>query len=232
MTYNNSPAKILIVEDDDTLSEQLSDLLIQNGYQTVRCHDGPSGLTAAISDSFQLILLDVLLPDMDGITLLNRLRKSRQTPVMMLTACGAEEDRITGYSSGADDYLSKPFNPKELLLRIEAILRRTFSRQKLQSSFCLEFKGLMLRKDQCRVYFEGRELVITPVEFRLLWVLVDHRHQVMSKPYLCQLVLERSFNRHDRSLDMHVSKIRRKLNAAGMEDNLIQTVHGQGYRVS
>ncbi len=232
MNATTQATRILIVEDDDTLSSQISELLVQQGYQTERCADGQSGLTAAISGSFQLILLDVLLPGLDGISLLSRLRKNRQTPVMMLTACGAEEDRIIGYSQGADDYLAKPFNPKELLLRIDAILRRTLRHKDYSSQpRYIEHQGLTLWRHQFRVSYQHADIVMTPIEFKLLWTLLDHQGQTMSKPYLCQLVLERSYNRHDRSLDMHISKIRRKLAEAGMEENLIHTVHGKGYRI-
>ncbi len=232
MSASHQATRILIVEDDETLSNQVAELLQQKGYEIERCTDGISGLTTAISGSFHLILLDILLPGLDGLSVLKRLRKNRQTPVMMLTACGAEEDRIMGYSQGADDYLAKPFNPKELLLRIDAILRRTLKRQKYNTQpRVLEYNGLTLFRGHHKACYLDLEIVMTPIEFRLLWALLDHHQQTLSKPFLYQLVLERSYNRHDRSLDMHISKIRRKLEEVGMDEDVIQTVHGQGYRI-
>src|SRR5690554_6365267 len=124
-TLANRNPKILIVEDDQSLSDQLSGLLASRGYHVVQRYEGDQALITAMGQRLDLILLDVLLPRMNGFDVLERLRKTRQTPVMMLTACGAEEERILGYQQGADDYLPKPFSFTELLLRIEALLRRT-----------------------------------------------------------------------------------------------------------
>lgn len=224
--------RILIIEDDKTLNDQLADLLIDQGFSIAQCHDGQQGLMAALSEKFDLILLDVLLPTMSGFSVLNKLRKTRQTPVMMLTACGAEEERIEGYSKGADDYLPKPFNFTELLLRIDALLRRSLGllngRHKQQQKQ-LVVDDLVLSRAKQEVMYAGQNIAMTPIQFRLLWVLVEHQNEVMSKPYLYQLVLERAFSRYDRSLDMHLSRVRRKLIDVGMEAERFSTVHGKGY---
>lgn len=223
-------ARILIVEDDHTLNDQLADLLRGQGFIISQCHDGQQGLMAAISEKFDLILLDVLLPTLDGFAVLNRLRKARQTPVMMLTACGAEEERIEGYSRGADDYLPKPFNFRELVLRIDALLRRTMGGGNVLGQSNKQIVGeLHLLRNKQQVTYAGQEIVLTPIQFKLLWVLVDHQNEVLAKPYLSQLVLERSFSRYDRSLDMHLSRVRRKLVEAGMAAERLSTVHGKGY---
>lgn len=120
-----SAARILIIEDDITLSDQIAHLLEESGFSTRQCQDGQNGLFAALQQSFDLILLDILIPSLDGLSVLNQLRKTKQTPVMMITASGAERERIEGYRTGADDYLPKPFNFTEMLLRIEALLRRS-----------------------------------------------------------------------------------------------------------
>lgn len=225
-----SAARILIIEDDRTLNHQVNSLLEEQGYETVQHFDGRQGLVSALSNAYDLILLDVLLPGLDGFNLLSRLRQKRQTPVMMLTACGAEQERITGYSNGADDYLSKPFNVTELLLRIEALLRRT--RNNASAHFdqsILKTTSFELDRKANLVAHKGNELVLTPMEFKLLWALVKRRGEVLSKPCLYQSVMNRDFSRYDRSLDMHLSRVRRKLSKAGIDASHIETVHGEGY---
>ncbi|MCP4595276.1 response regulator transcription factor [Neptuniibacter sp.] len=226
----SSAARILIIEDDRTLNHQISSLLSENGYETDQRFDGRQGLVSALSNAYDLVLLDVLLPGLDGFNLLSKLRKKRQTPVMMLTACGAEQERITGYSNGADDYLSKPFNVTEFLLRIEALLRRTRNNvathieQTLLQTTCFE-----LDRKKNSVTKGAAELTLTPMEFKLLWALVIRKGEVLSKPYLYQSVMNRDFSRYDRSLDMHLSRVRRKLTKAGIDASHIETVHGEGY---
>jgi len=223
--------RVLIIEDDITLSGLIADQLCEYGYLARQCFDGKSGLTTAISESFNLILLDVLLPKMDGFAVLNKLRKQSNTPVIMLTACGAEEDRISGFRSGADDYLSKPFNVTELLLRIDAVIRRTkqASASPLSSSSQLQFENLRLDAETHEVHVGQKNVGLTVMEFRLLWMLLESREQVLSKPYLYQELMARPYSRNERSLDMHISKLRRKLGAVGFNTDHIQTMHGQGY---
>ncbi len=217
-----------------TLSDQLANLLRGQGFQIDQCHDGQQGLLTAISDKFDLILLDVLLPVINGFSVLNQLREVKQTPVMMITACGAEEERIEGYSKGADDYLPKPFSFTEVKLRIDALLRRSQwgSGAAVQQDFVKKAGDLQLFRHKQQVLYAGQEIVLTPIQFRLLWILVDNQNEVLSKPYLYQAVLERAFSRYDRSLDMHLSRVRKKLVAAGMAAERFVTVHGKGYRFS
>ncbi|KXO12226.1 MULTISPECIES: response regulator transcription factor [Marinobacter] len=225
-----SRPRILIVEDDQTLSDQLSGLLTSKGYQVQQCFEGDQALLDALSLRLDLILLDVLLPRMNGFDVLERLRKTRQTPVMMLTACGAEEERILGYQQGADDYLPKPFSFTELLLRIEALLRRTLKAGDQRADPTeLVVGNLTLNRASLSVVCNGEAICLTPIQFRLLWMLVLHQSEALSKPYLYQVVLEKEFSRYDRSLDMHLSRVRRKLVEAGMAADRLQTVHGRGY---
>lgn len=226
----NTTARILIIEDDRTLNHQINSLLEDKGYETDQRFDGRQGLVTALSNSYDLVLLDVLLPDLDGFNLLSKLRQKRETPVMMLTACGAEQERITGYSNGADDYLAKPFNVTELLLRIEALLRRTRnSVTTLIEQSLLQTLSFELDRKNNRVIKDDAELILTPMEFKLLWALVKRQGEVLSKPYLYQSVMNRDFSRYDRSLDMHLSRVRRKLTKAGIDASYIETVHGEGY---
>lgn len=221
---------ILVIEDDHALNGQIAQLLGSRGYHTHQCFEGESGLLSAVSHRFDLILLDVLLPKLNGFEILNRLRKTHQTPVMMLTACGAEEERITGYSRGADDYVPKPFSFTELVLRIEALLRRSRGSHDTRSDLdTMEVGKLRLDRTSLSVVYGEADVSLTQIQFRLLWVLVLHQGEALSKPYLYQLVLEKEFSRYDRSLDMHLSRVRRKLVNAGMAADRLQTVHGKGY---
>jgi len=227
--------RILIIEDDQALNELLASQLRQFGYQTSQCFDGEHGLAQALKERFSLILLDVLLPKLDGFELLNRLRRSQSTPVIMLSACGAEEDRISGFRCGADDYLPKPFNLTELTLRIEAVLRRSLSALTAETEQSppkeLQFQNLRLQMDQQVALVGSTQLQLTPMEFNLLALLLQARGDVISKPDLYQTLMGRPFSRYDRSIDMHVSKLRRKLKQAGFSADHINTVHGQGYRI-
>jgi two-component system response regulator PfeR len=224
------PANILIIEDDLELNEQIAKLLSQQGYDVYQCTKGDEGLSTALSMSFDLILLDVRLPQLNGFSVLQSLRVHKKTPVIMVTACGAEEERINGFRQGADDYLAKPFNITELLFRIEAILRRTLIepyQPSHQKQITVDL--LQLNKHEMSIYYDQQPIKITAIQFKLLWILVTHQHDVLSKPFLYPLVLEREFSLYDRSLDMHLSRIRKKLVAAGMATNRIETVHGRGY---
>jgi two-component system response regulator PfeR len=224
------PARILIIEDDLALNEQVATLLSQQNYHVHQCSDGEEGLSTALSLSFDLILLDVRLPHRDGFSILKSLRLHKQTPVIMVTACGAEEERIQGFRQGADDYLAKPFNITELLFRIEAILRRTLIEAPIdKNQQQLDVDLLKLNKHDMSIYYDQQSIKITAIQFKLLWVLVAHQNEVLSKPLLYPLVLEREFSLYDRSLDMHLSRVRKKLIAAGMSANRIETAHGRGY---
>ncbi|WP_444946798.1 response regulator transcription factor [Microbulbifer sp. VTAC004] len=219
---------ILIVEDDRELNNQLSEMIQSAGYQVNACYDGNSALFQAAKQQHQLILLDLMLPEMDGISLLKILRKTNQVPVIILTAMGAEEERITGLRHGADDYVAKPFNKTELLLRIEALLRRS---QPVQAETLnhMEIDNLHLNLNTQKAFAGELAIEFTAIQFKLLWELAVHRGEVLSKAYLSQQVLNRTLGAYDRSLDMHLSRIRRKLAGAGWRGDRLQTVHGKGY---
>lgn len=226
-----SLARILIVEDDRTLAAQLGELLRGQGYATSACHLGEAGLETALREAPDLLLLDVMLPDVNGFSVLRRLREQQQTPVIMLTACGAEEERIRGLRHGADDYLPKPFNITELQLRIDAVLRRTRPQEGTRGGQAqqLQVDELHLDRHVQQARVGDCDLTLTPLQFRLLWLLVSHRGEALSKPYLYRMALEREYSQYDRSLDMHVSRIRRRLGDAGLGADRLQTLHGRGY---
>ena len=220
---------ILVIEDDQTLNQQLTDLLMSKGYKVEQCFDGEAGLLRASSQQHHLILLDVMLPERDGFSLLKVLRKSCQTPVIMVTAKDAEQERIQGFSHGADDYVAKPFSTIELLLRIEALLRRSHSKN-------IDYLEQELSLDELTVNYKAQTVVVsdepldfTPIQLKLLWELLLHRGEVLSKAYLYQRILNRTIGAYDRSLDMHLSRVRRKLNDANWQGERLQTSHGKGY---
>lgn len=231
-----STARILIVEDDVTLNNQVAALLRNHGFSIDQCHDGQQGLVYALREQFDVILLDATLPSLCGFSFLNLLRQKQQKPIVIMTDCADEQARILGYQCGADDSLPKPFNLTEIRLKIEAALRRMTSfvsvHQDAKAKMTLGSEDLMLERTMRLVLCKGREVALTPVQFNLLWVLVEHQGKIMSKDCLCQIVLERTYSPLDRSLDMHISRIRKKLAEAGVAPAKLSTVHGQGYRFS
>jgi len=224
-----SDFNILVIEDDKILNHQLTELLTSKGYIVEQCFDGESGLLRASSQQHHLILLDVMLPERDGFSLLKLLRKSCQTPVIMVTAKDAEQEKIQGFSQGADDYVAKPFSSAELLLRIEAILRRSHHYIVEPSEQEITVDGLTINNKSQVVCIEKIALEFTPIQFKLLWELVLHRGEVLSKAYLYQKVLNKNIGAYDRSLDMHLSRVRRKLNEGNWQGERLQTSHGKGY---
>lgn len=228
-----SKTQILIVEDDVTLSDQIAQLLQSRGIQTRQEYDGNAGLEAVLEVNFDLVLLDILLPSLNGLSLLNQLRQVKQTPVMMITASGAEQERIEGYRKGADDYLPKPFNFTEMMLRIDALLRRSKSASDVTVQKSEITTGsLYLNRIGQFTRYHNTVLDFTPIQFKLLWMLVENKGETLSKAFLYHSVLNKPFSRYDRSLDMHLSRVRKKLVEAGMPSERMVTVHGQGYLFS
>lgn len=221
--------KVLLIEDDVTLSSYLKDLLEKSGYIVEQCFDGESGLALAKKEKHHLILLDKMLPKLDGVALLKSLREYSQTPVIMVSAKGAEEERILGLTHGADDYIAKPFNPQELLLRIEGLLRRVQINQRFSKQFEVDVDGLVINLPTQSITVNGKKLEFTPIQFKLLWELVSKQNIVIGKSDLYQSVLNKKLGAYDRSLDMHLSRVRRKLSQANWCGERLQTVHGKGY---
>ncbi|WP_107328263.1 response regulator transcription factor [Metapseudomonas otitidis] len=229
---NCSPgaARILAIEDDPVLAAHLADHLGRRGFEVVLQHDGEAGLGLARREPFDLILLDILLPGRNGLEVLGELRRERGVPVILMSALGAEQDRIAGFSRGADDYLPKPFSLVELQVRVDAVLRRVaYERRGAVTAAALEEPGLQFDEVKGDVACEGSWAGLTGTEYRLLETLVRHAEEVLSKAFLYQQVLHRAYSQHDRSLDMHVSHIRRKLVAAGYTNGRVETAWGKGY---
>ena len=227
MPSEASSQQILVIEDDTILGMHLKTSLEQRGFQVTLAADGDTGLRLANGPAYDLILLDVLLPQLDGMNLLTRLRGECRTPVLMMSALGDEAHRIQGFDCGADDFLPKPFSIEELQVRIGAILRRVaYEREQPVPQADGE---LVLDDDCCDLRHAGRCIGLTGTEYRLLRLLHGSAGEVLSKPFLYQQVLHRGFSQHDRSLDMHVSNLRRKLAGANITRLRLEAVWGKGY---
>ena len=219
---------ILIVDDDVELCSLVGEYLQAEGFQVEAVHDGEVGLDRAITGQHLLVVLDVMLPKMNGFDVLRRIRNTSRIPVLLLTARGEDVDRIVGLEIGADDYLPKPFNPRELVARIRAVLRRTKTAEGSLGD-TLRVGGIELNPATRTVLQDGRRVDLTSVEFNLLQVLLQEAGQVVSRERLVDSVLGRKFSPFDRSIDMHVSKVRKKLGDADNGADYIKTVRGVGY---
>ncbi|MDH4567720.1 response regulator transcription factor [Pseudomonas sp. BN414] len=223
-----TPARILAIEDDPLLAAHLHDHLQGRGFDVTLRQDGEEGLGHARDEDFDLILMDILLPGRNGLEVLANLRRERKVPVILMSALGAEQDRIAGFSQGADDYLPKPFSMGEMEVRIEAVLRRVaYERGEPETPG----EGLELNFDEGRadVAYAGQWAELTPTEYRLLVTFSRHMEEALSKAFLYQHVLHRAYSQHDRSLDMHVSHIRRKLQRLSYTGSRLETIWGKGY---
>jgi len=225
-------SSILAIEDDPVLGAYLHEELQRGGFQVTWCRNGQEGLETAGRQVFDVVLMDILLPGLNGLDALAQLRRRSTTPVILMSALGAEADRITGFQRGADDYLPKPFSMAELQVRIEAILRRVDLERRRKVQPQVEPGQLQYDEAASDVCLNGQWAGLTPSEYRLLDTLKRSQEEVLSKPFLYQQVLQRGYSRHDRSLDMHVSQIRRKLKSVGYHDQQIRTVWGKGYVLS
>ena len=223
---------ILAIEDDPVLGAYLHEQLERSGFLVTWCRNGREGLDQARQQHFDVVLMDILLPGMTGLDALVQLRERSGTPVIMMSALGAEADRITGFQRGADDYLPKPFSMTELRVRIEAILRRVDLERRYSPVSKAPASELRFDDEASDVCHDGQWAGLTPSEYRVLDTLQRSPDEVLSKPFLYQHVLQRGYSRHDRSLDMHVSQIRRKLKAIGYQERQVRTVWGQGYILS
>ncbi|MFK3772223.1 response regulator transcription factor [Pseudomonas sp. NPDC089406] len=221
------PFKLLLAEDDPSLRQDLLHHFQRRGFSVQACENGTQALAALPQGQFDLILLDIMLPGIDGLTLLDELRRHQAVPVMLMSALGAEQDRISGFTRGADDYLPKPFSLAELDARVDALLRRVALDRRPnppQASRTLDFD-----ETNQDVVHQGRNAGLTGSEFRLLATLQAHPGEALSKAFLYQSVLHRAYTRLDRGLDVHVCNLRRKLAAIGAGHLQIQAVRGQGY---
>jgi two-component system, OmpR family, response regulator CpxR len=222
--------KILIIDDDEELCELVSEYLTVEGFEISCVNDGEAGLQRALTGDYDMAILDVMLPKMNGFDVLRNLREESKLPVIMLTARGDDMERIVGLEIGADDYLPKPFNPRELAARLRAILRRTVvSTEDGVENEAIEVDDVKISPASRVATLGGKELNLTSVEFGLLHELLREAGKVVKKEDLSERVLERKLSPFDRSLDMHISNLRKKLGPRADGSDRIKTIRSVGY---
>lgn len=223
----------LIIDDDEKLCRLLGQYLMDNGFRTVRLADGSNVLKTLSVESPDIVILDIMLPGKDGLEVLREIRKDHALPVIMLTAKGDDTDRIVGLELGADDYLPKPFNPRELLARIKAVLRRYTQRDNdtghQPRDPSITAGGITLNVAKQTVVVAGNEMELSTAEYRILEVLMKNPNVVLSRDQLMTLARGRDFTAFDRSIDVHISKLRAKVEDNPQSPARIKTVWGSGY---
>ncbi len=225
-------ARILLIDDDVELAGMLREYLEREGFETRAVHDGKIGVEEALSGNYDIAVLDVMMPRLNGIEALRAIRQHSRMPVMMLTAKGDDVDRIVGLELGADDYVPKPCTPRELAARIRAILRRVHTGNGAgDEPDCLSVGPLALWPAKRHAEWSGRVLDLTSTEFNLLEVLARNAGRVVGKPELSESGLGRRLARFDRSVDVHMSSIRHKLGTLPDGRSYIHTVRGMGYQL-
>jgi two-component system OmpR family response regulator/two-component system copper resistance phosphate regulon response regulator CusR len=216
---------LLVIEDDPIMGKSLHKGFVEAGHTCMLVHDGATALATALNQRFDAIILDLLLPALPGLEVLRRLRKQGvRTPVILLTALGAVEERVAGLNAGADDYLVKPFVFAELLARLAAVCRRAQDRP----GATMTAGELVLDLSTRRVQFGGREIELTPTEFSIIELLLRHAGQVVSRRMLCEHLWEADWEGTTNVIEVHVNRLRKKLDRDG-ETSIIQTVRGRGY---
>jgi two-component system, OmpR family, response regulator CpxR len=223
--HTESELSVLLIDDDIELCELIQEFFAARGIRLSVVHDGRRGLAEAFERSHELILLDVMLPGLDGFELLRQLRRRSDVPIIILTARTANTDRVAGLDAGADDYLPKPFDPDELVARIRAVLRRS-GRVAPSGVDLIEVNGVRLSPSTREVWSDGREVGLTTIEFDILDLIVRSAGRIVSRDELTAAIHQRPASPLDRSLDVHVSHLRKKL---GRRGSVIRTVRGVGY---
>jgi DNA-binding response OmpR family regulator len=231
--------RLLVVDDDKKLCRLIHDYLTPLGYEVVTAHNGKEGLEKALAGTFDAVMLDIMMPEMDGLEVLRRLRAVSSVPILMLTGLGEESDRIVGLEMGADDYLPKTFSTRELLARLRAVIRRsriTAEKAALltaakNSEAVIAIGNLRIDPNTRIVALDNKQISLTAVEFDLLLALARVPGRVKSREQLLLEVAERDFEAFDRSIDVHISSIRRKLGDDAKSPRWVQTVRSVGYRL-
>ena len=218
--------RILLIEDDTRLAEMVRDYLTQAGFRVARAANGSAGLTMHAREAFDAIVLDLMLPDMDGLDVCRQVRARAATPILMLTARGDAMDRVVGLEMGADDYLPKPFEPRELLARLRAILRRGAAPMQRD---VLRFGRLEIDRGAREVRLDGEVKALTSYQLGLLLALAEHAGRVMSREVLMDLMQAAPLEAFDRSIDVHISRIRAAIEDDPKKPRRVITVRGAGY---
>ncbi len=226
--------RLLVVDDDKELCELLSDYLSQEGFEVTCVHDGDTAARQVTAQEYDLMVLDVMLPKKNGFDVLREVRASQRLPVLMLTARGDEVDRIVGLEMGADDYLSKPCNPRELTARIRSIIRRSEALPPQMNGEStptdIELADLKMLSHRRQALIEDEEVDLTATEYQILWLLVSSAGELVTREAISEQCLGRRLMAYDRSIDMHISHLRKKLGQAPKGGERIKTVRGVGYQ--
>jgi len=223
--------QVLLIDDDTELVGMFSEYLEQEGFRVACAHDGETGAREALSGQYAIAILDVMMPRMNGIETLRRIRAASRMPILMLTGRGDDADRILGLELGADDYVTKPCTPRELTARVRAILRRTQSSPNDGPGITLVVGKLTMLPEQRRATWDGRPLELTSTEFNLLEVLARNAGRPVSKNDLSEQGLGRPLARFDRNIDVHLSSLRHKLGTLSDGRSCLQTVYRLGYQL-
>ena len=226
--------RILVVDDDRDIARLVRSYLEKAGYQVLTAYDGESALRALRSEKPQLLILDLMLPDRDGWDVARVVRsdpKIKSTPIIMLTARVEDHDKIVGLDIGADDYITKPFNPREVVARVRALLRRSQMQLDQRAPIRLQVEGLILDIGRRELTLDGRPVNLTPSEFEILRELMQNPGFVITRDELAEKALGYGSASAGRTLDSHIKNLRRKIDLPGEEVSIIQTVHGIGYRL-
>ncbi|MCG8595554.1 MAG: response regulator transcription factor [Kiloniellales bacterium] len=222
---------VLLIDDDIELTEMLINYLAGEGFKASAVHTGDAAVEAALSKRHSVVVLDIMMPGIDGLEVLRRIRQRSCVPIIMLSAKGNDMDRVVGLEMGADDYVPKPCNPRELVARLRAVLRRTVGQARETMARSFAFGPLRLLPAQRRVEYDGAVLELTVSEFNILECLMREADRVVTKDELSLKVLGRPRDPYDRSVDVHVSNLRQKLHAAMRGASVIETVRGVGYQM-
>ena len=226
---DNERATLLVVDDDAELRELLQEYLEQKGYAVVCVEDGPAMDAALASQAVDLVVLDIMLPGEDGLSIARRLKEQGNSPIIMLSAQGEDVDRIVGLEVGADDYMAKPFNPRELLARIRAVLRRGTARDAAEDEHLVSFGPFVLDLNAHRLVNDGRVVSLTGGEFDLLSTLARHPNRVLNRDRILDLLTGAERSPFDRSIDVRVARLRGKIEPDPASPIYIRTIWGKGY---
>ena len=218
--------RILLIEDDRRLAEMISNYLGEAGFKTAIAPTGGTGIAMHNREPFDILILDLMLPDIDGLTVCRRIREKSVTPILMLTARGDAMDRVVGLEMGADDYLPKPFEPRELLARLRALLRRARSDRKTE---LMRFGRLEIDTAARQVRLDGDERALTSYQFALLLALAENAGRVLSRDTIMNLLKSETLEAFDRSIDVHISRIRAAIEDDPKKPRRVITVRGAGY---
>ena len=223
---------ILIIEDDKSVQQLIRMYLVNDGFEVIFSIDGEDGLNKALTENPDLILLDLNLPKIDGIEVCKKIRESSDIPIIMVTARIDELERLDGLEKGADDYITKPFSPRELVARVKAVLRRVKSYEKSNTeiSEIIKSGNLTINTASRKVTVNNSNVSVTPTEYRIIFFFIESSGRVISREQIIENVFGYDFSGYDRTVDTHISNLRKKLENAGLEKGLFNTVYGMGYR--